>query len=149
MESFSTVMVVVALALIDGKGRVLLQQRPANKQHGGLWEFPGGKVEPGESCEQAIVREIDEELGLAVEASALFPISFANQVTSPGGRSIVLLLYGAREWSGVPAALEPGSAILWVDGKEMMALPLPPLDVPLARAIIPLLEGVAKAETAP
>lgn len=148
MESFSTVMVVVALALIDAKGRVLVQQRPADKQHGGLWEFPGGKVEAGESCEQAIVREIDEELGLTVKASALFPISFANQVASPGGRSIVLLLYGAREWSGVAVALEPGSAVLWVDAQQMLALSMPPLDVPLARAIIPLLEGVAKAETA-
>lgn len=147
MESFSTVMIVVALAILDSSGHVLMQRRPVHKHHGGLWEFPGGKVEAGETCEAAVVREIDEELGISVETADVFPISFASQSFGPGGRPIVLLLFGVRKWSGVPVALEEGTAVQWVEAKRLSGLPMPPLDVALAQAVIPLLEGVAKAET--
>lgn len=149
MEGISTVLTVVALALFDGEGRVLMQQRPAGKAHGGLWEFPGGKVEAGETCDSALVREIDEELGVGIDSSALSPISFATGTTADGSRSLVLLLYGAGRWSGTPEALEPGSSVAWVSVPEFAGLPMPPLDVALARSVIPLLEGVAKAESAP
>ena len=141
MEKFSTVMIVVAVAILDRAGRVLMQQRPPNKQHGGLWEFPGGKVEAGETLAAAVVREIDEELGLAIDAEALFPICFANDALASSSRQILLLLYGARIWGGVAMAKEAGSAIRWVDAKELAALPMPPLDIPLAQAVIPLLGG--------
>lgn len=149
MENSSTVRIVVALALLDSSGRVLMQQRPQNKAHGGLWEFPGGKVEPGETCESATVREIDEELGIVVEPADLFPVSFASEALVHDKRPILLLLYGTLKWSGAARALEAGSEIRWVGRDELLQLPMPPLDVPLAHAIIPMLEGLAKAETAP
>lgn len=149
MENSSTVRIVGALALLDSSGRVLMQQRPAHKAHGGLWEFPGGKVEPGETCESATVREIDEELGITVDPADLFPISFASEGLGQSNRPVLLLLFGTRIWHGSAAALEAGSSIRWVGSGELLGLPLPPLDVPLAHAIIPLLEGVAKAGTAP
>lgn len=139
MEKFSTVMIVVAAAILDPEGRVLMQQRPSNKQHGGLWEFPGGKVEAGENLVAAVVREIDEELGLAIDAEALFPISFAQDVLASSARPILLLLYGARSWDGVAMAKEAGSAIRWVGAEDLAGLPMPPLDIPLAQAVIPLL----------
>lgn len=141
MEKFSTVMIVVAVAILDREGRVLMQQRPPNKQHGGLWEFPGGKVEAGENLAEAVVREIDEELGLAIDSAALFPISFAHDALDANSRQILLLLYGARIWSGVAMAKEAGSAICWVGAEELAGLPMPPLDIPLAQAVIPLLGG--------
>ncbi|OZA20915.1 MAG: DNA mismatch repair protein MutT [Novosphingobium sp. 17-62-19] len=149
MESLPTVQIVVALALFDRAGRVLLQQRPRNKVHGGLWEFPGGKVEAGESCERALVRETDEELGVAVDVADISPIFFAIEPPSDSKRQVLLLLFGARNWHGEPRALEAGSTIAWVTRDEMVSLPMPPLDVPLAQAVIPFLEGVAKAETPP
>lgn len=149
MENSSTVRIVVALALLDASGQVLMQQRPANKAHGGLWEFPGGKVEPGETCESATVREIDEELGIVIESVDLFPVSFASEALVHDGRPLLLLLYGTRKWRGAARAIEEGSVIRWVGPDELLHLPMPPLDVPLAHAIIPLLEGLAKAGTAP
>lgn len=149
LESLPTVQIVVALALLDGTGRVLMQRRPQNKAHGGLWEFPGGKLEPGETCEAAVVRETDEELGIAVDVADLFPISFAAGSSVNGGRQVLLLLFATRQWCGKPRALETGSAISWVSEQELFSLEMPPLDIPLARALIPFLEGVAKAETAP
>lgn len=148
MENVSTVSIVVALAMIDRCARVLLQKRPENKQHGGLWEFPGGKVEAGETLDHALVREIDEELGVTIKPVDLFPISFARQKLDGTERTILLLLYGTRRWSGVPEAREAGSAIAWSDEDDLPHLAMPPLDIPLARALIPFL-GVAKAESAP
>ncbi len=139
MEKFSTVTIVVALAILDREGRVLMQQRPANKQHGGLWEFPGGKLEAGETLGAAVVREIDEELGLEIKEDALFPISFANDDLGLNSRQILLLLFGARIWGGEAMAKEAGSAIRWVDAEELAGLSMPPLDIPLAQAVIPLL----------
>lgn len=149
MESPPTVQVVVALALLDGEGRVLMQRRPQNKAHGGLWEFPGGKVEAGESCDAALVRETDEELGVSLNVVDIFPVFFAVEPATESKRQLLLLLFGARSWCGEPRALEAGSTIGWVTRDELVSMPMPPLDVPLAQAVIPLLEGVAKAETPP
>ena len=102
MQENPTPVLVVAAALIASDGQVCLQQRPLGKAHGGLWEFPGGKIEPGESAENAVRREIAEELGIALDPAELAPCGFA---TSAG---IVILLYRCRRWTGVPAALEGG-----------------------------------------
>lgn len=127
---------------------MLLQQRPANKAHGGLWEFPGGKVEAGETCESALVREIDEELGIRVTESDLVPASF---VTGSGSRHrpLALLLYTCSRWTGEPTAREAGAAVAWADLQALDDFAMPPLDVPLAKALIRFLEGVAKAESHP
>lgn len=125
-------LLVVAAALIDSRRRILVQQRPPQKQHGGLWEFPGGKVEPDETPEAALARELAEELGIAVAPETLTAASFA---TGPG---IVLLLYSARAWTGDPVATD-GARIAWVDGPGLGSLPMPPADVPLvatARALL-------------
>jgi len=119
---------VVAAALIDADGRVLVQQRPPGKPMAGLWEFPGGKVEPGETPEAALVRELTEELGIAVESACLAPATFASE--SLGGRHLVLLLYALRKWSGVPEA-HHASALKWVRPLELHGLDMPPADKPL------------------
>jgi 8-oxo-dGTP diphosphatase len=119
---------VVAAALVDADGRVLLQQRPAGKSLAGLWEFPGGKVESGETPEDALIRELEEELGIAVPHACLSPAAFASAPL--GDRHLVLLLYIARKWVGVPRALE-ATALKWVRPAEMHALPMPPADRPL------------------
>jgi len=138
MAKIPTLLTVVALALIDAGGRVLMQQRPVHRAHGGLWEFPGGKVEPGEGPCAALVREIDEELGLVVAPGDLFPISFAaNEPASgeqAGARPLVLLLYGCRLWQGTPVC-EPGAALVWAAPEDLAALAMPPLDVPLLAAL--------------
>ncbi|RZK03755.1 MAG: (deoxy)nucleoside triphosphate pyrophosphohydrolase [Novosphingobium sp.] len=130
-------MLVVAVALVDGEGRILLQRRRRGSEHGGLWEFPGGKVEPGESPQGAAVREIEEELGLRLEAARLEPVSFASDidVPEPPRRSYVILLYTCRLWDGVPECRD-GEAIAWFRGEEIAELPMPPLDYPLAEALL-------------
>lgn len=133
---------VVALAMIDSVGRVLMQQRPLAKQHGGLWEFPGGKLEAGEGPRTALAREIAEELGVVVDPADMFEITFASQESSPDHRAIVLLLYGCRSWEGEPQCLEPGARMAWVDRAALLGLPMPPLDVPLAQALAPILDSV-------
>ncbi len=119
---------VVAAALVDADGRVLLQQRPAGKSLAGLWEFPGGKLEAGETPEDALIREIEEELGIAVPHACLAPAAFASAPL--GERHLVLLLYIARKWVGVPRALE-ATALKWVRPADMHALPMPSADRPL------------------
>lgn len=146
MENSSTVMIVVALALVSPDGKVLMQQRPLNKAHGGLWEFPGGKLEPGETPEEAVVREIDEELGVSIDLADLSPLSFASDRPGSGKRPVLLLLYTASRWLGAPKALEAGTRVSWASIDALLALPMPPLDVPLAQTLIPLLEGVAKGK---
>ena len=121
---------VVAIALIDRAGGILLQQRRADRQHGGLWEFPGGKVEAGETALSALIREIDEELGIAVQADRLFWLADA---ADPDGR-LVISLYTCCEWTGEPRCLD-AAAIGWFAAHEMHALPMPPLDIPLAAAL--------------
>jgi 8-oxo-dGTP diphosphatase len=132
----SGLLLVVAVALVDGEGRVLVQQRPPGKPMAGLWEFPGGKVEPGEVPEAALVRELAEELGIEVATGALVPIAFASE--GLGERHLLLLLYVAREWAGTP---EPrhASTLQWVRPAEMRMLAMPPADVPLVDALERLL----------
>lgn len=119
---------VTAAALVDGDGRVLLQQRPEGKSMAGLWEFPGGKVEAGETPEEALVRELDEELGIRTHQSCLAPVTFASEPLED--RQLLLLLYVCRKWSGVPQ-LNHASALQWVRPAEMFALPMPPADLPM------------------
>ena len=134
MEPAPTLLTVVALALIDPAGRVLLQRRPQNKAHGGLWEFPGGKVEQGEGPAEALVREIAEELGIAISAPDLAPLTFAATALEAPSRPVVLLLYTCRHWQGEPVP-EPGAELNWAYPDAFTALPMPPLDVPLAAAL--------------
>ncbi|WP_191993029.1 (deoxy)nucleoside triphosphate pyrophosphohydrolase [Sphingomonas parva] len=131
-------MIVVAAALIDDQGRILLQQRAPGRSMAGLWEFPGGKMEAGERPETALARELEEELGLAVAAEALVPITFASaDLPGGGGRHMLLLLYTCRTWDGMPEALD-AAALAWVHPSEMRLLPMPPADIPF----IPILEAV-------
>ena len=121
-------MIVVAAALVDGSGRVLLQQRAPGRSMAGLWEFPGGKVEADELPEAALVRELAEELGISVAAGALTPACFASAPMC--GRHMILLLYLCREWRGEPRPLD-ASALKWLRPAEMVAAEMPPADRPL------------------
>ncbi|SDD36476.1 8-oxo-dGTP diphosphatase [Sphingomonas sp. YR710] len=121
-------LIVVAAALIDADGRVLVQQRPADKSMAGLWEFPGGKIEPDESPEAALVRELQEELGIETQTSCLAPAGFASEPL--GEQHLLLLLYICRKWRGIPQALE-ASAIRWIRPIGLHDLPMPPADKPL------------------
>lgn len=128
VSPLADMLVVVAAAMVDGDGRVLVQQRPAGKPMAGLWEFPGGKVEPGELPEAALARELEEELGIAVETACLAPATFASEAL--GARHLLLLLYALRKWTGVPEARH-ASALRWVRPVELHALDMPPADKPL------------------
>lgn len=119
---------VVAAALVDSDGRVLLQQRPPGKPMAGLWEFPGGKIEPGETPEAALVRELHEELGIETWSSCLAPAAFASEAL--GERHLLLLLYVCRKWSGMPVARH-ATELKWVRPAQMYALDMPPADLPL------------------
>ena len=130
MENFPTALAVVAAALVREDGRVLLQQRPTNKQHGGLWEFPGGKVEARESQESALVRELAEELGITVDPADLAFLARAGEAAD----GLVIHLYTCRRWQGSPRALD-AAALAWVSPPAMADLAMPPLDVPLAKAL--------------
>jgi 8-oxo-dGTP diphosphatase len=107
-----------------------MQQRPADKAHGGLWEFPGGKVEPGETPRAALVREVNEELAICIDGAALTPACFTETPPGEGGRAIVILLYSARAWDGDPRAVEGGQCG-WFTRSEIAALAMPPLDYAL------------------
>ena len=127
MESEPTWLAVVALALRDETGRLLLQQRPAAKHHANLWEFPGGKVEPGENPRAALVREIAEELGIEIVAEDLRPTLVADEC---GQLPIVLMLYSSRLWSGTIVPDE-GQAWGWFALDDARELPLAPMDADL------------------
>lgn len=127
MDSFSPLLVVAA-ALIDADGRVLVQQRPPGRSMAGLWEFPGGKLEPGETPEAALIRELEEELGIRTHASCLAPATFASEAL--GDRHLLLLLYVCRKWEGVAQARH-ATALQWVRPAQMYGLDMPPADLPL------------------
>jgi 8-oxo-dGTP diphosphatase len=122
------ILLVTAAAMIDADGRVLVQQRPPGTAMAGLWEFPGGKVEPGETPEAALVRELDEELGIVVDHQCLAPAAFASEPL--GERHLLLLLYALRKWNGRPVARH-ATALQWLRPVQLHALPMPPADRPL------------------
>jgi 8-oxo-dGTP diphosphatase len=121
---------VASAALIDADGRLLIQQRPPGKPFAGLWEFPGGKVEEGETPEAALIRELKEELDIDVEAACLAPATFASELQPGGTRHMVLLLYVCRKWRGTPRSLE-GATVRWVRVQELYNLEMPGPDRPL------------------
>jgi len=134
----SPMVCVAAAALIDGASRVLLQRRPPGRQHGGLWEFPGGKIEQGEGPIEAVIREIGEELGVLLKAEDLFPVSFGAS-DSASRRPVLLLLYGCYTWQGAPRC-EAGAELAWVDPHDLADRAMPPLDVPLAKALVAMID---------
>lgn len=124
---------VAAVALFDADGRVLLAQRPEDKSMAGMWEFPGGKVEAGETPEDAVRREIREELGIDLCDSCIAPLTFVSHEYETF--HLVMFLYACRKWEGIPASLE-GQALTWKRPAEMQALPMPPADIPLVRVLM-------------
>jgi 8-oxo-dGTP diphosphatase len=137
LEEFSTPLLVVAVAILGPDDRVLMQRRRQDAVHGGLWEFPGGKVEAGETAEMAALREIDEELGLRLDAAELTPLTFASGWAAQppdGSRGLVLLLYTCRRWQG-EARCRAGEEIRWFPVEGLSDLAMPPLDYPLAKAL--------------
>ncbi|AWI82649.1 8-oxo-dGTP diphosphatase MutT [Alloyangia pacifica] len=129
------IVLVSAVALIDVEGRVLLAQRPEGKSMAGLWEFPGGKVEPGETPEAALIRELHEELGIETWDSCLAPLTFASHAYDDF--HLLMPLFACRKWQGVPQARE-GQVLKWVRARELTDYPMPPADVPL----IPILRDL-------
>lgn len=127
-ETTLPVLLVVAVALIDRDGRVLLAERPEGKQMAGLWEFPGGKVQPGEAPEAALIRELEEELGVDTEASCLAPLTFASHAYETF--HLLMPLYVCRVWKGQPTGRE-GQRLAWALPNEMKTYPMPPADKPL------------------
>lgn len=125
---FVNVILVSAAALIDADGRVLLAQRPAGKSLAGLWEFPGGKVEQGESPEAALIRELREELGIDTWKSCLAPLTFASHAYDTF--HLLMPLFACRRWEGIPVARE-GQTLAWVRPDKLRDYPMPPADLPL------------------
>ena len=119
---------VVAAALLDADNRVLIAQRPPGKALAGLWEFPGGKVDPGERPEAALIRELDEELGITVEEPCLAPLTFASHAYEDF--HLLMPLYVCRRWDGFVQPLED-QALKWVRSKDLRSYPMPPADAPL------------------
>ncbi len=119
---------VSAVALIDSDGRILLAQRPAGKSLAGLWEFPGGKVEPGETPEAALIRELHEEIGIETWQSCLAPLTFASH--SYDEFHLLMPLFACRKWQGTPTARE-GQVLKWVRAAALRDYPMPPADLPL------------------
>jgi len=136
MEKMPTFVPVVAAAICDGGGRLLLQQCPPGKRHAGQWEFPGGKVETGENLRFSLCREVSEELGLALEAEALVPAGFAEEPAMDGRPALVLFLYSCPIWRGIPEGRE-GQRWEWFSPAEAAMLDLPPMD----RALLEKLAG--------
>lgn len=127
---------VAACALIDADGRVLIAQRPQNKSMAGLWEFPGGKVEPGERPEQSLIRELREELGIVVKQDCLAPLTFASHDYI--GFHLLMPLYVCRRWEGMVQANE-GQTLKWVRPNKLRDYPMPPADEPLISHLTSLL----------
>lgn len=121
-------LLVVAAALIDAEGRVLLAQRPAGKHLAGMWEFPGGKVDAGEVPEYALMRELEEELGIETRPTCYSPIGFTSH--SYDEFHLLMPLFACRMWKGEVTARE-GQALQWRFPREMFSIPMPPADIPL------------------
>jgi 8-oxo-dGTP diphosphatase len=128
----ANITLVVACALVDGDGRVLVADRPADKNMGGLWEFPGGKVEVGETPEAALIRELKEELSIDVTAACLAPLSFASHAYDDF--HLLMPLYVCRKWDGQIAPRE-GQNTQWLRPRDLFDLPMPPADKPLIAAL--------------
>ncbi len=129
-------LLVVAVALIDQEGRVLLSQRPEGKSLAGLWEFPGGKIDAGETPEAALIRELKEELAIDVTASCLAPLTFASHTYADF--HLLMPLYVCRRWKGQVHGAE-GQAIKWVRAKDLKNYPMPEADIPLIPHLVDLL----------
>jgi 8-oxo-dGTP diphosphatase len=127
---------VVAVALVDTDNRILLAQRPEGKQLAGLWEFPGGKVEPGERPEETLIRELREELGITVKEPCLAPLTFASHAYE--SFHLLMPLYICRRWEGLVQSME-GQALKWVKPQELRLYPMPPADEPLIPFLLDLL----------
>jgi len=130
------ILLVAAIALVDADGRVLIAQRPKGKHLEGLWEFPGGKLRDGETPEGALIRELNEELGIDVEHTCLAPFSFASH--DYGEFHLMMPLYVCRVWSGVPRGRE-GQQLKWVRPSRLTDWPMPPADAPLVAMLRDLL----------
>ena len=129
-------LLVVAVALVDADRRVLVTRRPPGKALAGLWEFPGGKLEAGERPETGLIRELAEELGIAVDAACLAPLSFASFAYADF--HLLMPLYICRRWQGLATGRE-GQDLKWVRAADLRGLPMPPADEPLVPALIDLL----------
>ena len=130
------IVLVAACALVDADGRVLLAQRPQGKSMAGLWEFPGGKVEPGETPERSLIRELKEELASDVKEACLAPLTFASH--SYPDFHLLMPLFVCRRWDGTVSALE-GQQLVWVKPNRLRDYDMPPADVPLVSHLMALL----------
>ena len=136
MSQTRPLILVAACALVDADGRVLLAQRPEGKALAGLWEFPGGKVEAGETPEECLIRELREELGIDVKPACLAPFAFASHAYDH--MHLLMPLFVCRRWDGAVQALE-AQKLAWVEPKKMRTYPMPPADEPLIPLLIDLL----------
>jgi len=132
-NAFVKLLLVVACALIDADGRVLIAERPAGKQLAGLWEFPGGKIEAGERPEDSLIRELKEELGIDVKQECLAPLTFASHAYAEF--HLMMPLYICRRWQGIAVSRE-GQALKWVYPNRLRDYPMPPADAPLIPFLI-------------
>ena len=135
-DNGNSVILVVAAALVDPDGRVLIAQRPPGKAMAGLWEFPGGKLEAGETPEQALIRELHEEIGITVSEPCLAPLTFASHAYD--SFHLLMPLYRCRRWEGQVTARE-GQQLAWVRANKLRDYPMPPADIPLIPHLIDLL----------
>lgn len=135
-EPSKPLILVVACALVDADGRVLIAQRPEGKQLAGLWEFPGGKFEAGERPEEALIRELREELGIVTQEACLAPLTFASHAYE--SFHLLMPLYICRRWQGEVISKE-GQALKWVRANRLRDYPMPPADIPLIPPLIDLL----------
>ena len=136
VEADSTVLLVVACALVDADHRVMIAQRSESRSMGGLWEFPGGKIEPGETPEAALIRELSEELGIVTETACLAPLTFASH--NYENFHLLMPLYVCRKWQGHPKALEH-QQLKWVRPQALRDYPMPAADIPLIAHLCDLL----------
>ena len=130
------IVLVAACALVDADGRVLLAQRPEGKSLAGLWEFPGGKVEQGETPEETLIRELQEEVGITTKVACLAPLTFASHTYDDF--HLLMPLYVCRRWQGTPQPHE-GQRLAWVRPRDMGSYPMPPADLPLVGLLRDLL----------